>query len=313
MKIDIRFFICLLLMMSIAGCTSQEKKKSEETVVAPAKPQNFERIFPPVMMTDPQERAGYMLEHFWDKFNFRDTMYCHTPEITEQAFVDFLALCPYVSSAKVSSAVKKMLDSAMVDVVMYNYFYKKGEHYLYEPNSPMRNDEYFIPFLEHVVSVARVVEADKVRPRYQLNLANKNRIGVKAQNFTYTLNSGATGNLYGISAKYVLLMFFNPDCTECRNTTAQLRSSSAVTAAVSAGTLKVLAVYPDENLEIWKKHINEIPASWINSYDKALSIRKDEIYDLKAIPTLYLLDKDKMVILKDTSTGSIHEYLEKNP
>jgi hypothetical protein len=31
----------------------------------------------------------------------------------------------------------------------------------------------------------------------------------------------------------------------------------------------------------------------------------------KPYPTLYLLDKNKTVILKDTSTGDIHDFLSK--
>ena len=107
-------------------------------------------------------------------------------------------------------------------------------------------------------------------------------------------------------------MFYNPDCKECQITTAELKRSTAISEAVSSGKLKVLAVYLDEDIEIWKKHINDIPASWINGYDKTLSVRNNEIYDPKAIPTLYLLDKEKIVLLKDAIIGEIQTYLETN-
>lgn len=313
MKVSLKFLMCLSLAVTIVGCTSQEKKKTEETAAAatPAKPKNFERPVPPNIMTDPQDRAGYLITNFWNKFDFRDTMYCHIPDITEQAFVDFIALFPHASYRKVCEGVKKLMDSAEVDVVMYNYFFTKAERYLYNPISTMRNDEFFIPFLEHVTASSKVREENKVRPKYQLNLAYKNRIGEKALNLTYTLNSGQTGTLYGVSAPYTLLMFYNPDCVECVRTTEMIKSSPVISAAVTSGKLKVLAVYPDENLDAWKKHLKDIPPSWINGYDKS-TIRNQEIYDLKAIPTLYLLDKDKKVLLKDTSAGHIHEYLEQN-
>ena len=312
MKKDMRFLTILFLIVCIAGCSSNDNKKTEDVITVPSQTRSFKRVVPPVIMTNVQDQVDYVLNHYWDNFDFRDTMFCHLPDITEQAFVDFIVLFPYVSPIKYSSAVKKMLDSAMVDAVMYNYFYKTGEHYLYDPNSEMRSDEYFIPFLEHVVSSSRVVEANKVRPKYLLDLAYKNRVGSKANDIIYTLNSGSTGNLYGITSQYVLLMFYNPDCKECRVTTEQLKNSTAVTAAVASGKLKVLALYPDENIEIWKKHLNSIPSSWINGYDKSLSVRNKEIYDLKAIPTLFLLDKDKIVLLKDSSIGLIHAFFEKN-
>ena len=313
MKVYLKFICCFFITMSITGCSSQGEKKSDETK-APvvSTPKNFERPIPPPIMTNQKDQAGYVLEHYWDKFDFSDTMYCHVPEITERAFYEFISIFKFASKEKIYSAVKKLLDNAQVDVVMYNYFHKKGEDYLYNPNSTTRNDEYFIPFLEHLVNSSMVVEQDKVRPRYQLNLAYKNRLGEKASDFIYTLNSGATGNLYGITTKYTLLMFFNPDCKECRETTAEIKRSAVISAAISAGNLKILSVYPDENIEIWRSHLSEIPTSWINGYDKNQSVRKKEIYDLIAIPMLYLLDKEKIVLLKDATVTEIQEYLEKN-
>jgi thiol-disulfide isomerase/thioredoxin len=310
------FLLFWIFIAGIAGCSSKKEDKKDESAAqetqAPVVPKNFERAVPPAMMTTPQERADYLVTHFWDKFNFSDTMYCHAPDITEQAFVDFIALFPHASSSKISEGVNKLLDAAEVENVMYTYFCSKAEHYLYNPNSPIRNDAYFIPFLEHIVNSSKVMDVHKIRPRHQLTLAYRNRIGFKAEDFTYTLASGKTGNLYGVSAKYVLLMFYNPDCVECRHTMEMLKNSTALTAGISSGKVKVVAVYPDENLEAWQRHVKDVPSAWINGYDKSLAVKNNEIYDLKAIPTLYLLDKDKKVILKDTSTADIHEYLEKN-
>ena len=316
MKLNFKFFGSLLLLLSILSCTSQGDKK-QDNASAPAitnSPNDFQRPVVPAFMNNTKDQAEYLIVHYWNKFDFRDTMYCHAPNITDQAFANFITLFQYASPEKVYEGINKMLDSALVDVVMYNYFYKLGEHYFYDPNSPMRNDEYFIPFLEHVVSSLKVLQDDKVRPSYFLNLAYKNRPGTKALNFTYTLNSGQTGSLYGVSAKYTVLMFYNPDCIECRNKTEELKNSPVLTAAISSGTVKVLAVYPDENLQIWHEHMKDIPATWINGYDKNLSVRTNEIYDLKAIPLLYLLDRDKKVILKDVLTvGLLNQYLEQNP
>ena len=37
--------------------------------------------------------------------------------------------------------------------------------------------------------------------------------------------------------------------------------------------------------------------------------KEQQLYDLKAIPTLYLLNKDKTVLLKDAPAQTIEEYL----
>ena len=312
MRLANRFLIVFVIGAMMVGCASSEKKGADNASNAPATLKDFERATVPVMITDPQARVRYMITHYWDKFDFRDTMYCHAQEITEQAFVDYIMLFPNATSAAVSEGVKKLLDSAEVEEVMYNYFFKTAENYLYDPNSPYRNDEYYIPFLEHIVASSKVVEESKIRPQQLLQLAYRNRIGSKAENFAYTTASGTTGRLYNVSARYVLLMFYNPDCKECKQTTDEIKRSAVITSAVSSGAVKVVAVYPDEDLEIWRSHLNDIPASWINGYDKSLTIKNNQIYDLKAIPTLYLLDENKNVLLKDTYVGHIHDFLAQN-
>lgn len=135
-------------------------------------------------------------------------------------------------------------------------------------------------------------------------------MGEPAADFTYTLADGKTGTLYGVKAPYVLLFFYNPDCHACKEITGQIAGWPLLDKMQADKTLKILAVYPDEDQEAWKKHIPDVPASWINAYDQSISLKNDEIYDLKAIPTIYLLDKDKKVILKDITFNQLAEFLQ---
>jgi hypothetical protein len=317
MKMHYGILLLWIIMTGMAGCSSRKEEKQAENTVrqrtTSGRPGNFERIVPPAVLASPQERADYLVTRFWDKFNFRDTMYCHVPDITEQAFVDFIHLFPQTSSAaKIAEGVTRLLTAAEVESVMYGYFCAKAEHYLYDPNSPVRNDEYYIPFLEHIVNSSKLADVYKIRPRHQLELAYRNRPGVGAQDFTYTPVSGKPGTLYGISADLLLLMFYNPDCSECQRTMEKMKASQTLARCITSGAVKVLAVYPDEKPEVWQKHLNDVPAEWINGYDGSQAIKNNEIYDLKAIPALYLLDKDKKVILRDASVEDIQAYLEKN-
>jgi len=174
----------------------------------------------------------------------------------------------------------------------------------------MRDESLYIYVLEAVLEAPVLDEVSKIRPAHLLELALKNRVGEPATDFTYTLADGKKGTLYHTKADYLLLFFYNPDCHACKEITDQLTASPLVTEWIRNNKLKILAVYPDEDLEAWKNHISYMPASWINSYDSAVSLKNDEIYDLKAIPTLYLLDKDKKVVLKDVTFNQVENYLK---
>ncbi|MDR0835134.1 MAG: DUF5106 domain-containing protein [Tannerella sp.] len=305
-----RLFSVLFLLVLLA-CQQTGNNKKETT--APPAAKDFERVLPPVFMKDVTEQANFLVNHYWDHFNFKDTMYVHAPNIMKPAFLQFISIFQYASPNKISEGVAKLMKSAEADSVMFMYFRQEAELVLYEPNSPYRNDEYYIPFLEQIVNTSILDDTHKIRPRYVLNLALKNRPGNKAADIQYTTANGRQENLYGVKSEYLLLMFYNPGCSECKNTMGMIQNSAEISPLVKNGTIKVVVVYPDENIDKWKEYIKEIPSNWVNGYDKSLKIREEEIYDVKAIPTLYLLDKDKKVILKDCSIDNINQFLKVNP
>jgi hypothetical protein len=299
--------IFLILTVALFDCSNPNNNKSAQSVT-PHAPKNFERVVPPALMRDSTERANFIVTHFWEHFNFKDTMYAHAPNITEQAFVDFIYFFQFASPDKILEGVTRLMKSAEADSVMFAYFSGMAQHYLYEPNSPFRNDEFYIPFLEQVVNSSIIDDTHKIRPRYILNLAYKNRPGNKAEDLLYTMANGKQGTLYGIKSDYLLLMFYNPGCSECRNTMEMIQNSAKISLLIKNGTVKVLAIYPDKDIDKWREHLAEVPSNWLNAYEHSLRIREKEIYDVKAIPTLYLLDKDKKVILKDCSVEDINKF-----
>lgn len=78
---------------------------------------------------------------------------------------------------------------------------------------------------------------------------------------------------------------------------------------IERGRLKVVALYPDEDLAEWREYRGHIPPSWINGYDAGCVVREKSLYDLHAIPALYLLDRDKRVLVKDSPTCLISRRL----
>jgi hypothetical protein len=47
------------------------------------------------------------------------------------------------------------------------------------------------------------------------------------------------------------------------------------------------------------------PEEWYNGFDPDFAIRNETLYNVRAIPSLYLLDKDKTVLLKDAPEDRI--------
>jgi hypothetical protein len=147
-------------------------------------------------------------------------------------------------------------------------------------------------------------------PEYDLRIVSQNRIGHEANDFDYTLKTGRTSNLYSLKSDFVILYINNPGCTMCREITEVLKQSPIISDLQRKGQLKILAIYPDENLDDWHKHYADIPSQWINGYDKGCHIERENLYNVRAIPALYLLDSEKRVLIKDSvNVGEIEAAL----
>ncbi len=291
-----------LALMLACGCRGGRGKAAEN-----AAPVKFELPVVPAIYQSDQERAEYIAQHYWDKFDFSDTTLISNADVTEQGFTDFVYLAGHLSPEVGTKAVSRMLDGAAVNSDMYTHFADVlADKYLYDPNSPMRNEDLYIAVLRHMIASDKLSDLEKIRPRERLEMALKNRVGDKAADFTLRLAGGRTMRLYDVRAKYTLVFFNNPDCHTCAELIGQLSESAIV--APPSGALKVVMAYPDEDIKAWEDHRKDIPAAWINGYDASQTLRSRKLYDLKAIPALYLLDSDKNVIIKDAASVVPLEY-----
>jgi hypothetical protein len=284
------------------GCISKSKKAE------PIKSYRFLRVFPPSQASD-EERHAFMRDHFWDKFDFADSLYTTKADTIEmlQAYAEFVA--DYVGPLN-QEPIRALMQKASVSKSMFDYFAMLSERILHHPNSPYRSDELYIAVLEAQIASPHYDRYEKMAPEYDLRLVSQNRLGHQANDFRYTVANGRTRRMYEVKSDFTIIYFNNPGCTLCRDITKAMRESAIITQMVRSGRLKILAIYPDEQLDEWHKHYNDMPKEWINSYDRGCHINRENLYNITAIPALYMLDSEKRVLIKDsTNVGEIEEML----
>lgn len=292
----------LVNILLLIGCSN----KSQQPVA-----RTFPAIDVPVIYTDPQTRAEYLAMHFWDKFDFNDTAYVESSTlISEQAIVDYISALPYASYNVIYKGIKHTLDQASQNKAMYIYFYTVMSHYLFDNmDSPLRNYEFYIPVLEHMLESEHLDERRKARPRVLLGQLQKNRPGQQATEIHYTTFAGAKKTLSDVQTDYTIVMFHSLDCDFCKDLMAVMNASEIISTMISQKKLTVLAIYPGSELDEWREYQKGIPASWIKGYDHDLEIEGKETYAMWSIPALYLIDKDRMVIMKESPFNYIEFYL----
>jgi hypothetical protein len=304
---NFRFIIFLFICCLTFSCNKTEKTSAEATNTA-SNPV-FKGPVIPDIITDPSLRVDYIMSHYWDYYNFNDTALLKT-QMPEQAFVDFIHICSNIEEEKKSiTGLNTLLEKLSSNKTTLHHFLKLGDKYLYDPNSPYRNDSWYLLFLKAAVNKGFKNEAEKMKYEKRLILCSKNNRGSKAENFKISYIDNISSNMYDVRSEYLILYFHNPECEDCKITGKKLAESPVVNSLISSGKLNILSVYTDEDLSIWEKHYDELPSNWINTYNNKAEVKNLEIYDLKAIPALYLLDKDKNVIIKDAKPEDLLFYL----
>ncbi|MCD8184157.1 MAG: DUF5106 domain-containing protein [Bacteroides sp.] len=279
----------LLCIGMTAGCKPADKSKDNGTPAdtATAKPTdhmaNYVRPEIPQMMTDPKDRAEYYVAHYWDAYSWADTAFVHSDE-TEQLYADFLGSLKYASPDRRHAALQSMMRTMETDSTAYAHFCFLNDKYLYDPNSPMRNEDYYISVLEQMLQSPRLTDTEKLRPVHRLKQARKNRPGMTATDFSYVTPSGKSARMSQLKADCLLLFFYDPDCTNCRESEHILSNIPFVLDMQQSGKLRILAVYTDDDRDEWLRKAPQMPKDWIVAWNKQGDIRSRQLYDIRATP-----------------------------
>lgn len=304
-----------ILLSILAGCNGTQQVKNTT-------PQ-FPYIEIPLYITDRTEAAGYAARHFWDNYITKakeDTSLLNLDkESFTKAYVEYINVLGAAENRGEYSHKKifSFADSlyAAGEKRLLGRLIELSELYLYNPNSPYLNEELYLPALDAILSLKSVDSLHKLQYQYQRELAMLNRTGTKAANFKYEYIKSLEpqikkgyNTLHQTEAEYLLIYFNNPGCASCKEMQQILTSAPSVSYMIETGRLKILSMYIDRNTQSWQERFHNTPTNWIYARDHTHQLESNELYGIRAIPSLYLLDKEKRVILKDATAQKVVQY-----
>ena len=72
--------------------------------------------------------------------------------MTEQAWADYCDILNHVPLETAQEAMRKTIEQTNVDKKVFTYITDLADKYLYGANSPMRNEEFYIPVLDAMLA-----------------------------------------------------------------------------------------------------------------------------------------------------------------
>lgn len=285
-----KIFLTFLFLTTLLTATAQEA-----TFPYPSIPDTLRTV---------QGRGRFLLTHYWDNVQFADTAQLNDPNVCELGFVNFIDLFPRLSGAPfLSESMEVFAQKAFSTLPSKQKFMTFVERYLDGQHSPMRNDVTYALLLKAMLHQQSFDETEKERLGYLLHNIGKNQVGTVATDFTFLDRQGKTHRLSDFKGQKVVLFFYHPDCDNCHHIAGQLKTE------LPAG-VAVLAIYPDDDTAQWKASPLASPPTWVDGRSPEGEVGKRQTYYIRATPSIYLLDKDNVVLLKDTEPAILIQALK---
>lgn len=309
--------LAVLLALLFLGCGPRR------TPAGPSS-RSFPMVEVPSLYSDADTRLQWTAEHYWDKYLdvsvstwAADSLNGVLPEELEREMGTYTTLLGMIPVSKGKVAVERFYSSMVAFAVafpetgVFRNLVRLTEDYLKDPNSPVRNDDLYQSFAKCLSESEFLPRELAERYAWEARVFDLNRVGTKATDFNFIDTKGKRSSLYKTNAEILVLIFGNPDCTACRELMENMSAIPSVVELLSSGRLKVMDIYIDDDVPAWRAKADTYPSTWINGYDCDNAIRANLLYHVRAIPSIYLLDESKTVLLKDAPEDRLLDYLTK--
>lgn len=274
----------------------------------------------PVTRADSMGNYEYYKNHYWDGITFMDDRIIRTPFFLpklERYFTQVLSPDP-------DSIIKEsdyLLLLARSSPEMYKFLLNwLTDEYIYPKY--MGQDAVFVHLFEkyHSKGISSWLNEKQMKTiSDRAYMLMSNLIGEPAANLEMVDSAGKSIPLYSIQAPYIIVCFWDPTCSHCREEVPKM--DSMYHAKWEKEGIKMYGVLTEsKEFAKWREFINKYNLqSWVNVYQTDTLRKMDEeakkpsfkqLYDVTQTPTLYLLDKDKHIIAKKLTWQQMDDVLQ---
>lgn len=250
----------------------------------------------------------YYKTHFWDGIDIADPGLLRSPMLHNKV-MDYLDNVVIQQPDTVIEAVNELILASKKNDEAFRYLLISLTN-KYEASQVMGFDKVFVNIVDNYYLTGQASWADpevikKLQDR--ANSIRPNFIGNPAPAFTLQDTLGTDYSLYDIKSRYTVLYFYDPDCGHCKTSTPQLYEAYP---ELKAKDVEVLAICTTTNRKRWQEFIVDNDLDWINLADMPGQTHFKYYYDVRSTPTVYILDKDKKILLKKVATEDIPKIID---
>lgn len=252
----------------------------------------------------------YYKDHFWDGTNFTDDRLLRTPVFHSKLMKYFDKVLVQLPDTIIHES-DRLIEKARPNPEMFKYLVWFSTWH-YENSEIMGMDKVFIhvvdqyyvtnqtPWVNATIKENLIKKANRIRPLL---------IGSKAPNIIMQDTSFQLVSMYDIKAKFLILLFWDPDCGHCEQEIPKIKK--IYEDSKSLYDLKIMTICSDTSMAKMKTSIKKREMNWINvDGPRSLTGNYHDQYDVQTTPVLYILNERKEIIAKQLGPEQIPQFLK---
>ncbi len=176
-------------------------------------------------------------------------------------------------------------------------------------------DGVYVHIAENYMAKGKTPWIDTAQQRQVLEVVkaiSPTLMGKKAPNFTVQLEDKKNISLYDIQSPYTVLIFWAPDCLHCQQSLPLLNTFYSTYKDKGVQVFAVCIKLNDQEKNCWTYIDKNQFTGWINASDQTggdASIQTQ--YNIKTTPKVYVLDKNKTIVVKDIGVENLEEVFKR--
>lgn len=249
----------------------------------------------------------YYKNHYFDNIDLSDARMLRTP-LYHRLVSNYFNKVLYQQTDTIIREADRIISLARPNRETFKYviWYLT---YTFESSKIMGFDEIFVHMVDNYYAKGLAYWADFSVVKSLMKRADELRnilVGHVAPNMILLDTLGTFKSLYQIKSKYVIVLFYEPDCAHCRSEIKELNNWIPENPL----DVKVYAVCADTSISKWKKFIKKNKLDWIHvNGTRTVTADYHKLYDIKTTPTIYLLDEKKTIIAKQLKSDQLFPFI----
>ncbi len=254
----------------------------------------------------------YVKEHYFDNVPMTDPRLLRTPVLQQKVDYYINRLTPQIPDSLDSSIDKilGLLDPEGEAFKIYVVYFLNQ----YAKSKIVGMDAVYVHMVDTYYANGLATWTDSA----QLNKILKNAetlrpllIGKTAPDLLMLDRENHPIRLHSIDAPYTVLFFWDPDCGHCKKAIPDLVRFYQEYKPRGIEVFSVCTSLQDEAKKCWEAIDERNMGEWVNVVDPYLRSRFKQIYDVRTTPQIYILDKDKKIIMKKIGADQLAEVMDR--